>query len=69
MKKAREISWAPVAAKQLNSAIEFIRKDSIQNADAVKEQILLAISKLSDPTFTHRTDPFKKNNDGHFHFF
>jgi len=36
----REVTWAPRALKQFNDAIKFIRKDSDQNADVVKEKIL-----------------------------
>ena len=69
VKKEREISWAPKAIKQFNTAIEYIRQDSDQNADSVKEKILAKINKLSDETVTHRADEYKNNNDGRFRYF
>ena len=69
MVKGRTINWAPRAIKQFNLAIAYIREDSVQNAELVKEKILSEIGKLTDTKVTHRTDPYKKNNDGHFHYF
>jgi plasmid stabilization system protein ParE len=64
-----EIIWAPRALKQFNDAIKFIRKDSDQNADKIKEKILSEIDKLASTKAVHRKDVYKKNNDGHFHYF
>ena len=69
MRQARKITWAPKAIKQFNAAIEYIRSDSPQNADSVKERILSKIERLADVNITHRIDPYKNNNDGHFHYF
>ena len=69
MKQERKITWAPRAIKQFNIAIEYIRRDSFQNADSVKEKILSKINRLSGVNVTHRTDPYKNNNDGHFRYF
>jgi len=65
----RKIIWAPRAIKQFSTAIEYIRKESDQNADLVKEKILAKISYLSSRKTTHRKDVYRKNNDGHFHYF
>ena len=54
---------------QFNNSIDFIRKDSEQNAEAVKKKVLEKIATLSDDFMVHRLDPLKKNNDGHFHYF
>ncbi len=40
VRKARKITWTKSATKQFKAAIKFIRKDSEQNADKVKETIL-----------------------------
>lgn len=65
----RKVTWTKKAIVQFNAAIEYIRKDSEQNADKVKEKILSKIGQLSDDRITHRKDSYKKNNDGnHFYF-
>lgn len=69
MRQVRKISWAPRAIKQFNVAIEYIRSDSPQNADSVKERILSKIELLAEVNITHRIDPYRNNNDGHFHYF
>ena len=66
---AREITWAPRALKQFNDAIKYIRKDSEQNANLVKEKILSKIDNLTIAKLVHRKDTFKKDNGGHFHYF
>jgi plasmid stabilization system protein ParE len=65
----RKVTWTRQAVKQLNAAIKFIRKDSEQNADKVKEIILDKINGLSDDRIVHRLDPYKKNNDGNYLYF
>jgi plasmid stabilization system protein ParE len=65
----RKITWSPRALKQFSAAIQYIRQESFQNAESVKERILSKIGRLSDANVTHRKDPYKNNNDGHFHYF
>jgi plasmid stabilization system protein ParE len=65
----REVTWTRQAVRQFNAAIKFIRKDSEQNADKVKETILNKINGLSDNRIVHRLDSYKKNNDGNYLYF
>lgn len=65
----RKVTWTKRAIRQFNAAIEYIRQESDQNADKVKEKILDKINQLSDDKITHRRDPYKKNNDGHYLYF
>jgi plasmid stabilization system protein ParE len=67
--KKRKVTWTKQAFKQFNAAIKFIRKDSEQNADKVKEALLDKINGLSDDRIVHRQDPYKKNNDGNYLYF
>ena len=67
--KKRRVTWTKHAFRQFNAAIKFIRKDSEQNADKVKEILLDKINGLSDGRIVHRQDPYKKNNDGNFLYF
>lgn len=61
-----KVTWTKRAARQFNAAIEYIRQDSDQNADKVKEKILIKINELSDRIAVHRKDPYKKNNYGNY---
>lgn len=65
----RKVTWTKRATRQFNAVIEYIRKDSDQNADKVKEKILAKINKLADEKIVHRKDPYKKNNDGNYLYF
>lgn len=65
----RKVTWTKRATRQLNAAIEYIRQDSPQNADIVKERILDKVGELADDKVVHRKDPYKKNNDGNYLYF
>ena len=65
----RKITWTKRATRQFNDAIEYIRKDSDQNADKVKEKLLDKIDELAEDIAVHRKDPYKKNNDGKYLYF
>lgn len=65
----RKISWTKEVVGQFNAAIKYIWKYSDQNTDKVKDKILKKVGELADRTFVHRTDPYKKNNDGNFLYF
>lgn len=65
----RKVIWTKQAVRQLNAAITYIRKDSAQNADTIKDQILKKINALSDDKVVHRKDPCKINNDGSYLYF
>ena len=65
----RKVIWTYRATIQLNVAVEYIRKDSPQNSDKVKQKILEKINELSNHEIIHRKDPFKKNSDGNYLYF
>ena len=65
----RKITWTKRATRQFNAAIEYIRQDSEQSADKVREKILDKISELTDDKTVHRKDTCKKNNDGNYLYF
>ena len=65
----RKVTWGKIAAREFNAAIKYIRKESEQNADKVKEVMLNKINGLADDRVVHRKDPYKKNNDGNFLYF
>jgi plasmid stabilization system protein ParE len=65
----RKISWDKQATVQLSKAISYIRKDSPQNADKVKKEILEKISELPEAPEIHPPDKYKINNTGNFRAF
>ena len=65
----RKVTWTKKATRQFNNAIEYIRQQSEQNAEKVKEKILEKVNQLSDDKVVHRRDPYKENNDGTFLYF
>ena len=65
----RKVTWTKTAIYQFDKIIEYIRQDSEQNADKIKEKILDRIDRLSDDRIVHRIDPYKKNNDGNYLYF
>lgn len=65
----RKVTWTKSATNQFEKIIDYIRQDSEQNADKVKEKILKKINQLSDDGVMRRKDPYKKKNDGKYLFF
>lgn len=65
----RKISWDKQAAIQLSKAIGYIRKDSPQNADKVKKDILYKIALLVANAERHPPDKYQINNAGNFRSF
>jgi plasmid stabilization system protein ParE len=67
--KNRKISWDKQAINYFREAIKYIRKDSPQNADKVKKEILEKISELSLRPEIHNPDKYKTNNTGNYRAF
>jgi plasmid stabilization system protein ParE len=65
----RKILWDKAALFYFSEAIRYIRKDSAQNADKVKKDILDKISQLSNRPEIHAPDKYKQNNSGHYRSF
>jgi len=65
----RKVTWTKAAITQFDKIIDYIRQDSDQNADKIKDKILNKINHLSDDRIVHRKDPYKKNNDGNYLYF
>lgn len=66
MSSLRTIFWDKEARNYLKEAISYIRKDSPQNADLVKERILSSIRQLCENPYRHPADKFRRNNDGSY---
>lgn len=57
------------AFNQLDKAYGYILKDSFQNAEKVRNEILASTFKLAKNPEAHPPDKYKKNNDGGFRAF
>ena len=63
------IKWNKRALNGLIAALEYIRKDSFQNAEKVQEEILAQISFIADHPEIFPPDNYKLENDGSFRAF
>ena len=67
--RKRKITWDKTALIYFSEAIRYIRKDSEQNANKVKREILTRISELADYPEIHGPDKYKQYNNGNFRAF
>jgi len=65
----KTISWDKVALKQFVSAIEYIARDSSQNAEKVHSEIIEKIEALPSNPEMFPPDKYKSDNDGHYRAF
>ena len=65
----RKILWDKQALHYFRNAIQYIRKDSPQNADKVKSEVLEKINELSIRPEIHNPDKYKINNNGSYRAF
>jgi len=69
MVKTKRVIWPAKARKQLLEAYEYIKLDSVQNAEKVRKDILASTRELSISSKVYRPDKYKKDNDGNFRAF
>jgi len=67
--KKKKIHWDKQAINYFREAIKYIRKDSPQNAEKVKKDVLEKISELSKRPEIHAPDKYKVNNAGNYRAF
>ncbi|HXB95443.1 MAG TPA: type II toxin-antitoxin system RelE/ParE family toxin [Puia sp.] len=67
--KTRKITWDRQALLYFREAVRYIRKDSLQNADKVKKEVLEKINELSIRPEIHNPDKYKVNNNGNYRAF
>ena len=65
----RKIVWSKRAVSQFNRAIEYIGSVSLQNAEKVRDEILIKLISLEIHSEIHSPDKFKANNNGNFRAF
>lgn len=69
VKKNIKVIWDETARTQLKDAIEYIKQDSLQNAQNVKKDIIAASRSLSTYPEKHPLDKYKMSNDGTYRAF
>ena len=67
--RLRLVIWPEKARKQLQRAYLYIKKDSVQNAEKVRKEILEATRNLPPNPERFPADKYKKDNDGTFRAF
>ena len=65
----RKITWDKQAIIYFRETIKYIRRDSLQNAEHVKQDVLERISELAIRPEIHAADKYKTNNTGHYRAF
>lgn len=58
-----KVIWRKSALEQLNKAYEYIKKDSVQSAEKVRDVILNTAERLKDNPEIYPLDRYRKNND------
>ncbi len=61
--------WSNRAKKQLQSAFNYIKQDSLQNAEKVRDEIIDLSIKLASHPEIYPPDKYKLNNDGSYRAF
>lgn len=69
MVKTYRVIWDKVALGQLKEAYQYIRKDSLQNAQKVKRDILAKVASLSDHPARYGADKLRMDHDTRFRAF
>lgn len=60
------VVWDKPGYASLQSAIKYIKEDSVANAERVRQEMMKAINELPDHPERHPRDKFKKNNPGNY---
>jgi plasmid stabilization system protein ParE len=65
----KEVIWDELARTTLKDAYDYIKKDSIQQAEKVKQEILQASKNLADHPEMYPPDKYRKDKDTRFRAF
>ena len=66
VKKAFKVIWSDRAKNQLKDIYSFIKKDSPQGANLVKNKILESTKTLVTGSIIYEADSLKNNNHGNY---
>jgi plasmid stabilization system protein ParE len=67
--RKRRVVWSNEARLQLKEAYKFIKKDSVQNAEKVKDGITALTKELAEQPGKYHPDKYKLPNDGSYRAF
>jgi plasmid stabilization system protein ParE len=65
----RMVIWDEKAKNDLREAYFYIKKESLQQAARVKQEIILEVKNLPHRPFSHPPDKFRKDKDARFRSF
>ena len=65
----KKVVWDEVAISALKDAYTYIKSDSLQQAEKVKQEIIQSTKKLSDYPEMHPPDKYRIDNDPRFRAF
>ncbi len=63
------VTWSRLAKKQLQDAYEYIKQDSLQNAEKVRDEIIDSTIALERKSGIYPPDKYRFNNDGSYRAF
>ncbi len=63
------VVWTKTAKQQFKSIVEYIKKDSTQNGQKVKEEVLSSVNRLTSFPERYPLDKYKPNNQGNIRAF
>lgn len=69
MVKRKRVVWDKEASDSLKKAYQWIKKDSVQNAEKIKNYFLIATMKLCDGPEIHPPDKYRKDGNVRFRAF
>ena len=69
MATSKQIAWSKLAFKQFENIYSYIFKDSEQNAEKVRKEILDQIRKAAQYPENFSLEIYKTNNDGSYRYF
>jgi plasmid stabilization system protein ParE len=69
MEAPKRIAWSKQGLKQFEKAYKFLKRDSEQNAENVRFEILEKIAKAAVYPEIFSLEKYKKNNDGSYRYF
>jgi len=69
MVKKKRVVWDELARTALREAYNHIKRDSLQQAEKVKQEIIAASKKLADHPEMYPPDKYRKDKDTRFRAF
>jgi plasmid stabilization system protein ParE len=66
VKRVYNVVWSDLAKQQLKDIYTFIKKDSQQSANLVRNKILESTKTLSLSSVIYEADSLKNNNHGNY---